>query len=141
MHQVELEIQHEELLQANRSLTQLRDEYRELFDFSPIGYFKLSLDGETSLMNRTLADLLGLPSGSHANSLARFIDSADRPDWDECLRGLRLGKQRCECLLQLAAMSGPPLFVKVFVSRFDSMHGGAMLGAVVPIDEREYRGR
>ena len=141
VHQVELEMQHEELLQTSRDLTQMRDEYRDLFDFSPVGYFKLPHDSDQMLMNLTLLSLLDLPSQARVHALLPYIDSSDHSAWDDCLKRLRLGAHRGECLLQLRTRSELTFFVKVFLTRFDTLHGGAILGAVVPIDAGEYRSR
>jgi hypothetical protein len=139
VHQVELEMQHEELLQANRELTQLRDEYRDLFDFSPVGYFKMLYGVDEALMNLTLLTLLDLPSDKRLNSLVPYIVDGDQGIWIDCIHYLRLGGRRRECWLQLVTASKLPLFVKVFLSRFDTLHEGSILGAVVPIDAGEYR--
>ena len=140
VHQVELEMQNEELLQANRNLSFLRDEYRDLFDYSPVGYFKLQNDSNEMLINRTLLGLLGLPMESQLKSLDSCIIGEDRKVWDDCLKRLRLDQHRDRCRLQLLAESGCVLYVEVFFTRFDTLHGGVLFGAVVPIDEGAYRG-
>ena len=39
VHQIELEMQNEELLRAQAALREVSDKYHDLFDFAPIGYF------------------------------------------------------------------------------------------------------
>jgi PAS domain-containing protein len=139
VHQVELEMQNEELLQTNRNLTLLRDEYRDLFDYSPIGYVRVMEGNDEMLMNATLLTLLGLPHDSRGKSFASYIAGNDREVWDDCLTRLRLGQYRDQCRLQLRSERENILYVEVFLTRFITLHGGATLGAIVPIDESAYR--
>jgi PAS domain S-box-containing protein len=60
VHQVELEMQNEELRQAQAELAQSRDRYLELYDFAPIGYFTLDKKGLIKEVNLAGAELLGL---------------------------------------------------------------------------------
>ena len=60
LHRVELELQNEDLLRANRQLEILRDSYRKLFDFAPVGYCLLDHDGVILDANLEAARLFGL---------------------------------------------------------------------------------
>ncbi len=140
VHQIELEMQNEELHQANRNLAQLHDEYRDLFDYSPVGYFKLPNDSGEMQMNMALNTLLDLPADSRMKMLVSYIAEGDRKVWSDCLTRLRLNSHRDGCRLQLLTETGLTRYVEVFLTNFVTMHGGAILGAVVPIDEEVYRG-
>ena len=59
IHQVELELQNEELRQAQVDLAHSRDRYSDLYDFSPVGYLSLSPDGAILQANLTAATMLG----------------------------------------------------------------------------------
>ncbi len=53
VHQIELELQNEELILARSAAKDAADKYIELFDFAPIGYFILSKEGQIIQLNFT----------------------------------------------------------------------------------------
>lgn len=59
VHQIELEMQNEELQQARDSLSALMDRYADLYDFAPVGYLTLGPQGDILQANLTAAKLLG----------------------------------------------------------------------------------
>jgi PAS domain S-box-containing protein len=60
VHQIELEMQNEELRQAHVALEESRDRYLDLFEYAPIGYFKLTATGLIAEVNCTGASLIGV---------------------------------------------------------------------------------
>ncbi len=58
VHQIELEMQNEELQLANDSAESALKKYTMLYDLAPIGYFILESDGSISDLNFTGADML-----------------------------------------------------------------------------------
>lgn len=72
VHQIELELQNEELARAYEDAASLRDKYRELYDFAPIGYFTLAADGSILQLNLRGAQMLG---GRRSDLVGRrFLD-------------------------------------------------------------------
>lgn len=58
VHQIELELQNEELLQTRREAEALRDQYIDLYDFAPVGYVTLDVAGNIQEVNLTGSLLL-----------------------------------------------------------------------------------
>ena len=59
IHQIELEMQNEDLRQKQTDLEVMRDQYRNLYEFAPVGYMTLSREGLILEMNLTGASLFG----------------------------------------------------------------------------------
>ncbi len=62
-HQLELEMQNEELSKARDELESSRNQYAELYDFAPVGYFTIDAHGLIEGVNLTGARLLGIERG------------------------------------------------------------------------------
>jgi len=78
VHQIELEMQNEELRRAHEELEIGRDRYLELYDFAPVGYVTVSTDGIIISANLTFATMLGIDRQIlQGKPLSRFVTKED----------------------------------------------------------------
>ena len=74
IHQVELEMQNEELRRAQLELEEARDRFSDLYEFAPVGYFTISYKGLIQEANLRGATMLGVERGSLINQrFSEFI--------------------------------------------------------------------
>lgn len=60
VHQIELEMQNEELRRAQSALDVERARYFDLFELAPVGYLSLGEGGKVLEVNLTAASMLGV---------------------------------------------------------------------------------
>jgi PAS domain S-box-containing protein len=103
VHQVELEMQNEELLRAREELEVSRNKYAELYDFAPVGYFTFDARGLIREVNLAGAQLLGIERGLLANKpfTSLIADAEGREIFSSHLESVlqRQGMQKCEIRL------------------------------------------
>jgi PAS domain S-box-containing protein len=79
VHQIELEMQNEELRRMQEELEGSRARYFDLYDLAPVGYFTLSEQGLILEANLTGAKLLGVARGALVKQpLSRFVLREDQ---------------------------------------------------------------
>jgi PAS domain S-box-containing protein len=79
IHQAELETQNEELRRIQEELQASKEQYFELYDVAPVGYFSISEKGIILKANLTGARLLGVaPRDLQAQLFSRLIFKADQ---------------------------------------------------------------
>ncbi|MFI3188159.1 MAG: PAS domain S-box protein, partial [Methylococcales bacterium] len=95
VHQIELEMQNENLRQAYEAVAESRQEYFELYEFAPIGYLTLSQLGLIEKINLTGATLLGENrSQLLQRRFARYINTTDATRWHLFFAQVMLGNEQ-----------------------------------------------
>jgi PAS domain S-box-containing protein len=103
VHQIELELQNEELVGAQAELEALLHQYTGLYDFAPAGYFTLARDGMINRANLAGANLLGVERSRLVKKhFGVFVSAKTRPVFNAFLGEVfeSEGKETCEVALQ-----------------------------------------
>jgi PAS domain-containing protein len=102
VHQIELEMQNEELIKANETAETALKKYTMLYDFAPMGYFTLDADANIHELNFTGAEMLRDKRFSLVNSNFKlFISEDSRPVFDRFFNKIysKKRKESCEIIL------------------------------------------
>ncbi|MGZ8551047.1 MAG: hypothetical protein ACXWV2_10315 [Chitinophagaceae bacterium] len=109
VHQIELEMQNEELRQANETAEEALRKYTMLYDFAPMGYFTLDSDGSICELNFTGAEILGDKRYSLINSNFKlFVAEASKSVFNKFFKNVYAGNAKESCELMLG-YNGRPL--------------------------------
>ncbi len=126
VHQLELEIQNEELRAARREVEMGLERYTELFDFAPIGYFVIADNSTIREANLAGARLLGIERQQLVNQhFSHFVSNDDADTWNRFLRRVLTGdteEQRSEtCDLRLLWANHEPVEAHITATSLASM--------------------
>ena len=92
VHQIELELQNEELRQARAEVDAALEHFADFYDFSPVGFFTLGPDGVIARVNLAGARLFGLErSRLIGQRFAVFVAGAARAAFDDFLKSAFAG--------------------------------------------------
>jgi PAS domain S-box-containing protein len=112
VHQVELELQNEELRSSQAEIEASRKKYFDLYDLAPIGYVTLDQNGLIQEANLTAAELFRTERRRLKGVVfARFVDTSCRDDFHRFFRRLFASGKREERELRLATGGQVPLDV------------------------------
>lgn len=140
VHQIELEMQNEELKRAKLETEEALAKYSDIYDFAPIGLFSLDMQGLIQEVNLMGAKLLGIERRNLMNRHFRlFVAPKDRPYFDEfCKSAFETSiKQMCE--LNLLRDGEPNIYARIDgVAAEDSpLNGRQCRIAVIDMTERK----
>jgi signal transduction histidine kinase len=114
VHQVELELQNAELLQAREAEAGALEKYSDLYDFAPVGYLSLDRQGTILAANLTGSVLLGVErSCLIGRRFGQFIAAGSRSVFADFLAGLFRIPAKATCELALQKTSDAGLFVQI----------------------------
>ncbi|TSA48909.1 MAG: EAL domain-containing protein [Nitrosomonadales bacterium] len=138
VHEIELEMQNEELRRAQIALEESRDRYVDLYDFGPVGYLTLTRKGLISDVNLTAAALLGVErSKLQQRRFAPFVAPEDSDRWHRrFLHMLQHGEQQ-SCELALQRQDGTLLHVCLHCLKAGSDASPVLRMALTDITERK----
>jgi PAS domain S-box-containing protein len=114
IHQVELEMQNEELLETRAEIKASAEWLRELYDLAPVGYFSLSATGGIRQLNLMGADMLGRERGILLGaSFGDYVPAEDHPTFARFLKTLFAGEPADACEIRLTPHGRPPFIVRM----------------------------
>ncbi|MFH1135109.1 MAG: ATP-binding protein [Pseudomonadota bacterium] len=114
VHQIELEIQNEELRRAQVELDAARAKYFDLYDLAPVGYLTIGEKGFILEANLTAAALLGTArSALTAQPLSRFIHQEDQDIYYKHRHKLFGTGEPQVCELRMMRADGPPFWARL----------------------------
>ncbi len=122
VHQIELELQNEELIQAGAELEASLEKYTDLYEFAPVGYCTLDRNGYILQMNLTAADIFQIERSALIGlRLDGLISPDSRPVFREYLERVfqDLPSQHCE--IQIPIQNQPAVDLRLTAT---SMPGG-----------------
>jgi diguanylate cyclase (GGDEF)-like protein/PAS domain S-box-containing protein len=114
VHQIELEMQNEQLRKAQIELERSRDRYIDFYDFAPVGYFILNVNGLINEINLTAAALLGLERNKLTHHhFASLVTTEDGDRWHLFFRNVLKSDKTQTCELTLRRADRPHLYVRL----------------------------
>ncbi len=105
VHEIELELQNEQLKQSKAEVDASLERYTDLYDFAPVGYFSVDEQALILDVNLTGAALLGTERSRLTNRRFQlFVAPESRADFNAFLERVfaEQGRQTCEALLMNA---------------------------------------
>lgn len=132
VHQIELEMQNDELRRTQEELALSRARYFDLYDLAPIGYLSVAEDGLIQEANLTIASLLGLNRNQLVKQrFDRFIHFEDQDVYYQHRRQLVETGERQLCEMRLTKRDAPPFWARVESSVVRDALGALRFNTVV----------
>lgn len=114
IHQIELEMQNEELQQARAHAESLMDEHAELYEFAPTGYITFDHNGIILRINLNGASLLGVARSRLVNQpFAQFVAEYDQRVLRNFLEQVFSDQSHPSSEVVLLRAGAPPLVVEL----------------------------
>ena len=139
VHQIELEMQNEELRRTQVAVETARMRYFDLYDLAPVGYCSVSDRGLILQANLAAATLLGVSRAALANRpISGVIFRADQDTYYLCRKQLIATGDAQVCELRMVNSDGTPVWVQLAVSATtDSDNEPVMRVVMTDISERK----
>jgi two-component system cell cycle sensor histidine kinase/response regulator CckA len=126
VHQIELEVQNEELRRAQEALEASRARYFDLYDLAPVGYLTISDVGLILEANLTAATLLGVARGALAKQpLTRFVFPEDQEIYYRHRKQLFETGTPQACEMRMVRQGNSPFWARLEVILAQDKESGA----------------
>jgi PAS domain S-box-containing protein len=132
VHQIELEMQNEELRRTQQELQASREKYFDLYNMAPAGYVSINEKGIILEANLSIATLLG-KERSHlvGRPLTRFIHREDQDIYYLCHRRLIATRVPQMCEIRMERKGGAHFWVRIDIVATQSIDNSKGLRAII----------
>jgi PAS domain S-box-containing protein len=114
IHQIELELQNEELKLTKAEVDAGLEKYTNLYDFAPVGYFTLGADGTIQQVNLTGTTIVGVQrSRLLGQRFGVLLDPKNRREFNDFLAQVFADEAKCSGDFELLRQDQPPLIVNI----------------------------
>jgi PAS domain S-box-containing protein len=138
VHQIELEMQNEELMRAQVELLALQNRYFDLYDLAPVGYLTLSQQGVVIETNLAAASLLGYSRSSLIGSpISRFVFKEDQDLYYLHRKQLFKTLELQTCELRMVNKEGLPFWAQLSIVNAQDLEGHTARMIINDITERK----
>ncbi|WP_397384269.1 PAS domain-containing protein, partial [Prosthecobacter sp.] len=118
IHQIELELQNEELKLTKSEVDAGLEKYTDLYDFAPVGYFTLSSDGSIQQVNLTGTSMVGVQrSRLLGQRFGALLEPRDRRAFNAFLTQVFVQDEKQSGDFELLRQDQPPLIVNIAAKR------------------------
>jgi PAS domain S-box-containing protein len=136
IHQIELELQNEELRLTKAEVDAGLEKYTELYDFAPVGYFTLAADGAILRANLTGATLVAVErSRLEGKRFGLLLAPTARSDFNAFLQQVFADEAKVSGDFELQRQGEPPLIVNIKARR--QINENECHAAVVDVTKRK----
>lgn len=140
VHQIELELQNQELIGVRAELEEALALYTDLYDFAPVGYLTLGIDSEIQKVNLSGATLLKVERQKLLHKrLSAFVFPQSLVTFNSFLDAVFANPVKRSCEVALQVNGSDRLWVQIEASA-DNLHGSPRKGCratLTDISERK----
>ncbi|RCV90232.1 PAS domain S-box protein [Billgrantia montanilacus] len=117
VHQVELDLQNEEIAANEQALVEDLSLYRALFDSAPLGYFLVDIEGNVIQANFAAAELFGIERDElEGHPIETFLLAQSRPQLLGLLQQVTQSGARGSCLAETAGSTQGSRYLQLLAS-------------------------
>ncbi len=139
VHQIELEMQNDELRKAQAELEESRAKYSDLYDFAPVSYFTFDKHGLILQANLTATTELGVERSLLISKPFRaYIVTEDRKLFDSHLQKVFNTENRQTCEIRLKRKNGSQFYAQLESMAANDLKGNSLCRtSVIDITKRK----
>jgi PAS domain-containing protein len=136
VHQIELELINEELLEAKTIATVAAEKFEELYDFAPTGYFTLSKEGNIININLSGAMLLCKERSRLINStFGLYVSDDTKPAFAQFLEKVLVNNTKLSC--EVVIVDSNNLLIYAYITGITDMSKEQCYLTVIDITEHK----